>query len=58
MVTLKLFNSWDIHWQVKNGKFEEYFHYEKNGCFATGLATQFLNYRRHLQLIVFICHEW
>jgi hypothetical protein len=26
-------------------------------CFTTGLVTQFLNYRRHLQLIVFICRE-
>jgi hypothetical protein len=26
-------------------------HYEKKGCFTTGLATQFLSCRRHLQLI-------
>ncbi len=32
-------------------------HYEKNGCFATGLVTQFLNCIGHLQLIVFICCE-
>jgi hypothetical protein len=30
---------------------------EKNGCFAIGLATRFLNYRGHLQLIIFICCE-
>jgi hypothetical protein len=29
-------------------------HYGKNECFATNLATQFLNYRGHLQLIIFI----
>ncbi len=29
----------------------------EKGCFVTGLATQFLNYTRHLQLIIFICHE-
>jgi hypothetical protein len=29
-------------------------HYEKKGCFAIGLATQFLSYNDHLQLIVFL----
>jgi hypothetical protein len=29
-------------------------HYGKMGCFATGLATQFLSCIKHLQLIVFI----
>jgi hypothetical protein len=32
-------------------------HYEKNGCFATGLKTQFLNCIGHLQLTIFICYE-
>jgi hypothetical protein len=32
-------------------------HYEKNGCFATSLAIQFLSYIGHLQLIVFIHFE-
>jgi hypothetical protein len=32
-------------------------HYEKKGCFVIGLASQFLSCKRHLQLIVFICHE-
>ncbi len=32
-------------------------HYEKKGCFATSLATQFLSCSGHLQLIVFICCE-
>jgi hypothetical protein len=31
--------------------------YEKKGCFATGLAVQFLNCNNHLQLIVFL-HPW
>jgi hypothetical protein len=29
-------------------------HYEEKGCFATSVATQFLSYKGHLQLIVFI----
>ncbi len=32
-------------------------HHEKKGDIATSLATQFLNCKRHLQLIIFICHE-
>jgi len=32
-------------------------HYEKKGCFAIGLAIQFLNCKEHLQLLVFIRHE-
>ncbi len=32
-------------------------HYEKNGCFAIGLATQVLSCKGHLQLIVFIHRE-
>ncbi len=32
-------------------------HYEKKGCFATRLATQFLSCIRHLQFRVFICCE-
>jgi hypothetical protein len=28
-------------------------HYEKKGCFATGPATQFLNYNEHLQLTIY-----
>jgi hypothetical protein len=37
--------------------FQQFFyscHYEKNGCFVIGLTTQFLNCRKHLQLIIFI----
>ncbi len=29
----------------------------KKGCFATSIAIQFLNYKRHLQLTTFIRHE-
>jgi hypothetical protein len=29
-------------------------HYEKKGCFANSLVTQFLSYKGHLQLTVFI----
>ncbi len=32
-------------------------HYEKKMCFATSLATQFLNCIGHLQLTIFICYE-
>jgi hypothetical protein len=34
-----------------------YFHYEKKRCFTTSLTIQFLNCKRHLQLIVFIHRE-
>jgi hypothetical protein len=30
---------------------------KKKRCFATSLATQFLNYIGHLQLAIFICYE-
>jgi len=40
------------HNHVINNLFDK--HYEKNGCFAIGLAIQFLNCKTHLQLIVFI----
>jgi len=29
-------------------------HYEKKGCFVIRLAIQFLNYRGHLQLIIYM----
>jgi hypothetical protein len=32
-------------------------HYEKNGCFVIGLATQFLSCIKQLQCIIFICCE-
>jgi hypothetical protein len=38
-------------------QFFYFYHCEKNGCFAIGLTTQFLNCRNHLQLIIFICYE-
>jgi hypothetical protein len=37
--------------------YPEMYHYEKKGCFATSLANQFLNYKGHLQLTIFIHHE-
>jgi len=46
-------NGW--HW-LKNGQ-SIIIHYEKKGCFAIGLATQFSSCIRHLQLTVFIHYE-
>jgi hypothetical protein len=42
---------------LKNIMFDFHKHYEKKRCFATSLATQFLNCIGHLQLTIFICYD-
>jgi hypothetical protein len=48
-----------VTWIIHHNHVERFvnikLHYEKNGCFTTGLIIQFMSCREQLQFIVFIC---
>jgi hypothetical protein len=51
------YDAWIIHHNHVEGFVNIKLQYEKNGCFATGLTTQFLSCKGDLLFNVFICCE-